>query len=215
MLHGIELVALYFDTNADDVEDTFNLNDKQAEQKLYTVQNILTILQSLYSEAFDSLKREFFKMLAFDAFVGAPDRHAMNWGVLVPTDGDLKQVRFAPIFDTARGLFREISDCDLLRSEKHQGREQFLTKYARRSSPIISSGEEKNQNHFDLMRWIVENSDEQGREAVGSVFDAVDIDSIEHMLQRHFRRIFTQYRIKLIRDLLLLRIQWIRREILP
>ena len=152
-------------------------------------------------------------MLAFDAFIGAPDRHAMNWGVLAPLSADAEAVRFAPVIDTARGLFREYSDADLLQREQRHGREQFLVNFAERSRPILSTGEHTKQNHFALVQWIVANADEVGRNAIFEIFDAVDICSIEHMLQRYFRRIITQHRISFIRDLLLLRITRIRKDI--
>ena len=213
LLHGIELVAWFFETNAKEVETAFDLEDRDAEQRLYTIDNILVILESLFPTEFPPLKEDFFKMLAFDAFVGAPDRHGMNWGVLVPLDSTLTPIHFAPIFDTARGLFREISDDDMRRREERQGRKQFLSKYAEGSFPILSTGLSRKQNHFALVRWIVDNDFDGAKEAMCKVFDSVDICSIEHMLQRNFRRIITQYRIGLIRDLLLVRIQRIRREV--
>ena len=213
LLHGIELVARFFETNARDVETAFDLGDRDAEQQLYTVNNILAILETLFPDNFASLKEGFFKMLAFDAFVGAPDRHGVNWGVLVPLAANSTAARFAPIFDTARGLFREISDDDMRRRETSLGRKQFLAKYADNSFPIISTSLSGKQNHFSLVRWVVENVDGEASRAMRTVLDAVDICSIEHMLQRNFRRIITQYRIGLIRDLLLVRIQRVRREI--
>jgi len=93
-------------------------------------------------------------MLAFDAFIGAPDRHTMNWGVL--ESFDLGDVHFAPIFDTARGLFREHSDKHLLEKEQSQGKEKFLEKYANKSQPVVSTGHhEKQTNHFELIKWIL------------------------------------------------------------
>ena len=213
LLHGIELVAKFFETNPSEVETAFDLKDRDAEKRLYTIENTLGILRSLYPKDFSSLKECFFKMLAFDAFVGAPDRHGMNWGVLVPLAENSTPIRFAPVFDTARGLFREISDDDLRRREERQGREVFLAKYAEGSFPILGTGQSGKQNHFALVRWVVDHAPRVASEAMREVFDAVDVCSIEHMLQRNFRRIITQYRIGFIRDLLLLRIQRVRGEI--
>ena len=215
LLHGIELVARYFETNPREVETAFNLTDKKAEKTLYSIDNILIILAALFPKDAVSLRDGFFKMLAFDAFIGAPDRHAMNWGVLASLTTKSVPARFAPIFDTARGLFREYSDADLLLSDNRQGRKQFLTNYAEKSCPILSTGEatQKKQNHFALVKSIVSNADDKGHEAMRTVFNAVDLCSIEHMLQRNFRRVITQYRIEFIRDLLLLRIQRIRKEL--
>ena len=78
LLHGTELVARYFETNPDDVETAFDLDTKEGERRFYTIRNVLVLLESLFPNNFASLKESFFKMLAFDAFIGAPDRHAMN-----------------------------------------------------------------------------------------------------------------------------------------
>ncbi len=212
LFHGIELAALYFDADPEDVRTAFDLEDRDAERRFYTVGNVLSILEALYPSEFKTLSNAFFKMLAYDAFVGAPDRHGMNWGVLVPLGSNPNSVTFAPVFDTARGLFREISDDDLRAREQRHGREEFIRGYAERSFPILSSGLVDRQNHFQLVRWIAENDPGGAFEAMCAVFDAVSIGSIEHMLQVKFRRIITQYRLGIIRDLLCYRISRIRKE---
>ncbi len=212
LLHGIELVARYFQTNPSEVESAFELQDRRMEQEFYTVENILAILESLYPNDFQVLQEGFLKMLAFDAFIGAPDRHGMNWGVLAPL-ADSRPIRFSPIFDTARGLFREISDADLIRKAKEQGREYFLENYANRSKPIFSTGQEQPDNHFSLVKWLSGKHPNTCRNTMCRVFNAVDLPSIERMLQRRFRRIITQDRIGFIRDLLALRIKRLRQEV--
>jgi len=212
LLHGIELAALYFEADTKEIEAAFDLSSKEGEHEFYTIENIKTILEELYPVDSASLKEGFLKMITFDAFIGAPDRHAMNWGVLSPLDTESKPVRFAPIFDTARGLFREYTDDSLRQREKKDGRRAFLEKYAENSRPILSTGEYPKPNHFSLIGWIAKNADDPDRGAVKAIIDAIDICAIEHMLQRHFRRIITQYRMAFIRDLLSLRAQRIHEE---
>ena len=213
LLHGIELVAKYFETNPAEVVTAFDLKDKNAEHRFYTINNILMILDSLFPVEIAEIRKGFFEMIAFDAFIGAPDRHAMNWGVLAPLKSDIEPVRYAPIFDTARGLFRECSDRDLLDKERNQGRNPFLDKYAERSRPIFSTGGLRTENHFSLVNWISANCNPEDHRAMCTVFDSVDIPSIETMLQRKFRRIITQVRIGFIIDLLSLRIDRLQKEV--
>ena len=213
LLHGIELAAQYFQVGMDEVESAFDLRDSGNERNFYTVDNILAILKSRYPDAFLVLREGFCRMLAFDAFIGAPDRHAMNWGVLAPLHPDSGSVRFAPIFDTARGLFREYSDSDLIRRARRMGRQRFLENYANHSRPIISTGQTQPDNHFTLVRWISINHPLSCRSMLSQVFSAVHIPSIERMLQLRFRRIITQERIEFIRDLLEHRIQRLREEV--
>ena len=213
LLHGIELVARYFESNTTEVVTAFDLKDKEAEQSFYTINNILMILESLFPIEIAELRRGFFKMVAFDAFIGAPDRHAMNWGVLAPLKSESEPVRYSPIFDTARGLFREYADVDLKNQARKQGRGNFLAYYAERSRPIFSTDQGFQENHFSLVGWIARHCCDEDREAMCTVFDAIDVPLIENMLQRRFRRIITQLRIGFIKDLLLLRIEGLREEV--
>jgi hypothetical protein len=48
--------------------------------------------------------------------IGVQDRHHENWGVIVHRDVDAPSPRFAPLYDSARGLFcnendRQLKDC--------------------------------------------------------------------------------------------------------
>ncbi len=213
LLHGIELAARYFQSNPSEVESAFELSDRNREHDFYTVPNIMEFLVSLYPKDHEALEDSFFRMHAFDAFIGAPDRHGMNWGVLNPIDKKDEFVRFSPIFDTARGLFRECSDADLNAHAQRDGRIDYLEKYANRSRPIFSSGREQKDNHFSLVRWISDELPDQHRKTICRVFNAVCIPEIERMLQRRFRRIITQGRIGFIRDLLAFRIDRLRQEV--
>ena len=211
--HGIELAATYFDSTPAEVVAAFQLADRKGERQFYTVENMLTILKALYGEDYGMLAVDFVKMLAFDAFIGAPDRHGMNWGVLESLAPDGASVRFAPIFDTARGLFVNHSDVDLVRQVERSGHE-FVERYALRSRPILSVGGAASQNHFGLVAGIAKEHPDL-YPAMQAVFAAVSVSSIERMLQRRFRRIITQQRLKLIVDLLEFRIRRLREENLP
>ena len=56
LLHGIELVARYFETNPREVEAAFDLKDKKSEKEFYTIENILTIIESLFPDNYTSLR---------------------------------------------------------------------------------------------------------------------------------------------------------------
>ncbi|MCY3770941.1 MAG: HipA domain-containing protein [Gemmatimonadetes bacterium] len=213
LLHGIELAARYFQANPSEVESAFELQNRARETDFYTIKNILEILSSLYEKDYGNLEEGFFRMVAFDAFIGAPDRHGMNWGVLEPVEGNEGPIRFSPIFDTARGLFREYSDSALIKQAQNQGRMGFLENYANKSRPIFSTGRDNKDDHFSLIGWISSELPDRNRKTICRVFDAVNIQKIERMLQMRFRRIITQDRIGFIRDLLALRIDRLREEV--
>ena len=82
LLHGLELVANYLDSNAAEVTEVFHLEEKREERRFYTVDQMLLVLKWWGRTEVErrSLCNSFGRMLAFDALVGAQDRHAMNWG---------------------------------------------------------------------------------------------------------------------------------------
>lgn len=213
LLHGTELFARYLDSDEEEMVSVFGLEDKHEEHAFYTVNHIMTVLRSLYPDSFTSLSDAFFRMLAFDAFIGAPDRHAMNWGVVAPLGQNTEGVRYAPIYDTARGLFREMSDTDLQGKIYRQGRKNFLRRYAERSFPIIGTGEEEHGNHFVLVRWISTNYPDESLSPISDILHSINMKRIERMLQMRFRRIVTQVRIGAIADLLTYRLARLREEV--
>ena len=213
LIHGIELAAQFFQSNPSEVESVFELRDRKKEHEFYTVKNVLAILESLYPMHHKILEEGFFRMIAFDAFIGAPDRHGMNWGVLCPVDGNEGPIRFSPIYDTARGLFREFSDVALIECVKNEGHQHFIERYANRSRPIISTGRAQRDNHFSLIRWISDEYPDNHKKTICRILNAVCITRIETMLQRRFRRIITQERIGFVRDLLAYRINRLLEEV--
>ncbi|MCY4007478.1 MAG: hypothetical protein OXE84_11755 [Rhodobacteraceae bacterium] len=82
LIHGIEIAAQFFDATTDDVETAFQLDEKPEEKRFYSLSNVMNFFDGVFKEHAKQLRFDFIKMIAFDAFVGAPDRHAMNWGVL-------------------------------------------------------------------------------------------------------------------------------------
>ena len=179
----------------------------------YTVDHIMTVLHSLFPESFPSLRDAFFRMLVFDAFIGAPDRHAMNWGVVAPLEENAGRVRYAPIYDTARGLFREMSDVDLQGKILRQGKKNFFRSYAERSFPVIGTGEDERRNHFSLIRWVSNNYHDVSQSSIHDMLNSINMRRTERMLQMRFRRIVTQVRIGAITDLLTYRLERLRKEV--
>jgi hypothetical protein len=208
LLHGIEIVGQYFDAKSDEIEAAFNLRDKGSEQTFYTIHNMVEVLSWFCrsdgerSEIFDGFAR----MLAFDALVGAPDRHALNWGVVASLRDPERPRRFAPLFDTARGLFREHTD-DRLQEIAAAGRQEaHIRNYAEKSRPVFGTGGVASDgprcNHFELVECALrERPDEIGR-SMARFVNAVPLSLVEVMIQRRFRRVITPLRISFILGLL-------------
>lgn len=87
-------------------------------------------------------------------------------------------------------------------------------RHAQRSRPILSVGGAATQDHFGLVAGLAKDHPALFP-AMRTVFDAVSIPAIEHMLQRRFRRIITQRRLRFIVELLEFRIGVLRQEKRP
>lgn len=142
--HGLDLMRPYFDR--DEIE---RIAQQKKEHQSFSFQLICRAFQDLFADQSAALTSEFAKLLAFDALTGNNDRHPANWGVIVPLSlfGD---VRFAPIFDSARGLCWRQPEAELQNMERDA---QKFDAYVRKSLPQIAweGHEEKRLNHFDFI----------------------------------------------------------------
>jgi hypothetical protein len=216
LMHGLEIVAEYLDSRADEIHRVFNLDESQAEHRFYTVHSMVEVLRWFCrddDEERASILDSFARMLAFDALVGAPDRHAMNWGVLVPLAVGSGRKEFAPLFDTARGMFRELTDATLAQVDRDGRRENFIQAYARKSRPVFGVGEvgPARCNHFDLIGCALDKfPDELGR-PIRKFVRGVHIPTVATALRRSFRKIVSARRLSFIADLLTYRHSELRR----
>ena len=96
----------------------------------------------------------FVKLLVFDAIVGNNDRHFYNWGVVKNIE-IAKSPYFAPIFDTARGLFWNDSESKISEILKQKTQlNAYLKKYITKSFPKTGWEGCDNLNHIELVEKI-------------------------------------------------------------
>jgi HipA-like C-terminal domain len=205
LTHGIELFAIAFGMEEKAVRREI---PRSAESDFYTVDLVEEVLRQTgrtgdeQSDLLDGLGR----MLGFDAIVGANDRHPRNWGIIQSAIDPNAPYRFAPIFDTARGVFWNFSDEQLLKKARDQGRQTFLEKYANESTPLIGVPGTGACNHFDLVRHMLSSDRERPvARAVRKVINAFSMSRCEDTLHDRFGRLLSRYRLELIRDLLTFR----------
>lgn len=98
------------------------------------------------------------QMLIFDCLIGNNDRHDENWGLCV--DFNNKKVRFAPIYDNASCLAKELTEervVNILNDEK-----AFL-KYINNSKPpnlFWNEMDAKRYRHFELIKKLIDKEPE-------------------------------------------------------
>lgn len=144
--HGAEILVGHL------VDKPFVLGvaENRAEKDIFTFQAYRAALKATFPAQSNSIIRDFVRMIGFDALVGNQDRHFYNWGVITHTRGTVTP-RFAPIYDTARGLFWNTQELGLTKL----GRDDALRKYIDRSTPQIGwDGHVGDLNHFDLVERI-------------------------------------------------------------
>ncbi|MFN7697856.1 MAG: HipA domain-containing protein [Deltaproteobacteria bacterium] len=152
LVHGVEIVGrcLGLDRTTLDRELT-----RATERDFYTVDTVHDILVEAYAgPSQPAITAAFGRMLAFDALIGANDRHAMNWGVIEDSLGR-REPRFAPLFDTARGLLWNHDDAALRRrAAPARARTEWLHAYADRSRTLIAAPGSPRGSHFELAEYL-------------------------------------------------------------
>lgn len=117
------------------------LRDNAREQAMFNLQAIRDAFGAHYVEYGPAVEQQLFgsliDMVVHDAIIGVQDRHHENWGVIVHRGRAAPPPRFAPLYDSARGLFCNESDTQLAaKFAGHEG-QQRLDGYAARSRPLM------------------------------------------------------------------------------
>lgn len=198
LVHGAQLVATCFDIDQDGL---FKEVDRGNEPEFFTVTLVADVLSSIatsVAEA-DALRAGFARMIAFDALVGANDRHAQNWGVVQNAAHEGRARVFSPIFDTARGLFWN-HDESQLEAMDQKGRAAQVARYANRSAPLVGIDTAKKPNHFDVIAYMVARP--HFCTPVRQVIRAFEPDAVARLLHHEFKRLLSRRRLEYIDALL-------------
>jgi len=219
LVHGQQLYAEFLGISQPQFVETFNLLDPKEEAKLYTVESAEDVLcwRGRTAECGAKLVESFARMLAFDAVVGSPDRHAENWGIIQDPKHPDGPVRFAPVYDTARGLLGTHAEDKLEMGSGRSGtptRRDFLKKYALGSRPVFTCQRRPGErvSHFDLIGYIM-SEERLARTMAGAVkqlVGAFSLEAVEADLEAQVGKIISPLRMELILELLALRIDMLK-----
>lgn len=130
--------------------------NKKTARELFTFEFIEEAIRCVYPRCYEEIMQGFVSMLVFDAIIGSNDRHFYNWGVIENKKNAEGRVRFSPIYDTARGLYWNMSDENIkqtLHIDKTGGRRIF--NYTREAAPRVGVEGNPTANHFDLLAFIL------------------------------------------------------------
>lgn len=207
LMHGLEVIARCFEMETEQLRREVPAA-RALEREFFTVDLISDVLDHVGTneQARRTLRDRFARMMAFDALIGANDRHPENWGLIYDAL-EPGEFEFAPIYDTARGLFWNSSDARLEADDARGRRAAVIEHYATHSRPLISADIEPDSalekpNHFDVITYMMGRDDLNFTGAIRSVIGAFSADRCTRMLHSDFGRLFSRRRLEYIDTLL-------------
>lgn len=163
--------------------------DKKTARELFTFEFIEEAIKCLYPDDFEDIMCGLVKMITFDAIVGNNDRHFYNWGVIDASKDGTGKVRFAPVYDSARGLYWNMSDDNIkytLSVDKEGGKR--IANYVRDACPRIALEGNPKANHFELLTFI----NRQRRQYIPIITDLCSVEK-EVKIMDYLRSNFTHH----------------------
>ena len=205
--HGADLYAGFINDK--------NLIEEIEQQKLsadlFTIQFTESTINNFFSENANIIFVNFLQMLLFDAIVGNNDRHFYNWGVITDLRSKIPPY-FAPIYDTARGLYwndHEDKIFNLIKSKSQ--RSQKIETYAQKSKPKIGWEGKTKLNHFELIRLINELPIIKQANCFKPHLSEGKYKAVEFMIVNEFSNLLSPQRINLIVNTLSYRFSVLRK----
>lgn len=205
LIHGAEIYGGYLS----DQNMVEQIEKEGLARELLTFQFAEKAFKQRFPKYATQLLEGFVRMLVFDTIVGNNDRHFYNWGIITLLDGS-KPPRFAPIYDTARGLFWNDTERKLLEKlNKPSDLNVYLEKYVRNSLPKTGWEGESNINHFGLFEKL-KNWDSKYLAICAELCSAVNEQKAMQLLDSEFSTLISPQRLHLIKRCLGLRFQHLR-----
>lgn len=200
LVHGAQIFSGYLE----DEELVEQIEREQMSRDLFTFQFVEASLQNQFPGHASQLLESFVKLLVFDAIIGNNDRHFYNWGVIADITG--KNIpRFSPIYDTARGLFWNISESQIVeRFKKPKEMNDFLRKYVNKSLPKTGWEDTKDINHFKLIELLFKN-DKRYCDVCRELLNFEKLNAVIDLLNREFAALMSIERRQIIKHCLTLR----------
>lgn len=193
LIHGAEIFAGY----VGDLDFIEKIEVEKMARDFFTLQFVEKSVNTLFTYQKDEIMHNFVKMLLFDALVGNNDRHFYNWGVIRSINHKF-QPYFAPIYDTARGLFWNDNDAKL-ENQYQNNKLAYVRKYCKNSRPKIGWEGEMNINHFKLVKYIYINEFYITKNEIKELFSRSILEQMKDTLDKKFGKIMTNTRIEMIK----------------
>lgn len=194
LVHGAEIFAGYIEER-----DWVEQIEKEGEsRKYFTFQFAEKAIKARFPEQANEIENQFVRMLVFDAIVGNNDRHFYNWGIIININKNKRPI-FAPIFDTARGLFWNDSEEKIVNYFKNSpGIDVRINKYIHNSKPKTGWEGLKEINHFTLIQRIY-LEDDRYKQVIKEILSEEKYLNISNLFEGDLVKLFSGNRKKLIK----------------
>ncbi|GAB3416304.1 HipA domain-containing protein [Niabella aquatica] len=208
LIHGAEICGEHLGD-----KDLANeiANDRKSSRELFTFEFIKESIRNVFPKTFDNLLVGLVKMIIFDAIVGNNDRHFYNWGVIRTQIKSQKLPTFAPLYDSARGLFWNCTEAQVNGHLEHYSKNgKKVVNYIEKAYPRISIADNIQANHFELIEYLIRlNTDYI---SLIDEFSSTENEiKVLKMIKQEFSLILTIKRVELISLILKTRFEKIRR----
>lgn len=209
LVHGAQIYARHLGDEAF-VEEANQRHFHAVTRELFTFQYTEDAIRSIFPNQHMKIMQDLVSMLVFDAIVGNNDRHFYNWGVVMDLFG--KSIpRFSPIYDTARGLFWNVSEGKL---KDYINSKQKLEKYILSSKPRMGWESAVDLNHFQLIEEVF-NFDGRFCDKCENLVNDENIARILQLLDQKFKELISIERLQLIKRCIKLRMEKLQNIISP
>lgn len=206
--HGADFYALHLNDDHAFV-NAIQDNNKIDDQEFFNVQWVKEIFSQYLPNDSSELFSSFITMLVFDGIIGNNDRHAYNWGVIRSVKTD-EPARFAPIYDTARGLYWNSSESEvnnILAATDKNGNNIRIQKYVLSSRPKIGWDGEGSLSHIELLKRIFETETGISKGNFISLVSEENLNKCLDVINIDFNRLFSENRRVLMSKCLRLRFE--------
>lgn len=201
LMHGAQIYSAFLSDDGHFVE---TVEQQNLSRVLFTFQFAEAAIKYSFPNHWKELLENFVELIIFDAIVGNSDRHFYNWGVITDIEGK-KAPRFAPIYDTARGLFWNETEQKIQQLCSNSQRANiFLKKYTEKSAPKTGWENKETLNHFDLVK-LLHSQDERYRPFCENLVNTENLTKIYALLDTEFRPLLSSERLLLIKQCLAMR----------
>jgi hypothetical protein len=202
LIHGAEVYSAYLeDENFVKTVETLG-----KENRFFTFQEACSAIESQFSSCSQDILESLVKMLVFDALVGNNDRHFYNRGIVVGTLPKSKP-KFAPIYDSARGLYWNESEHKIKRriNKQKNGRVVLdIDGYLHHAKPKMGWDGAENLNHFEFVEKLCAESD-RFKEIAGHLSREAYLSAVLALIEKEFSSLFSANRKLLLKETLIRR----------